>query len=359
VRELRDILETFDAFAADEAGVLASVVRAEGSTYRRPGARMLALPDDTMVGLISGGCLEGDLLEHARTVRASGKPRLVRYDHSGEDDVMWGLGLGCAGAVDVWLERVDAARPGPLPALRRWLASRERGALAVALDGPQAGMLRTCDEHGLAGPLDAGEVDAVLAKALASGRGGRRPLAGADICIEVFTPPLRLAVFGAGPDAGPLVRAAAGLGWDVVVCDHRPAFAKPERFPEATVREVGIEHAVSEVGVDAGTHAVVMTHHFENDGRLVRALLATQVPYIGVLGPRRRTEDLLQGLADEGVAIGPLERARVFGPAGLDIGADAPEEIALAIAAEIRAVAARRDGGALRERTGPIHDPTP
>jgi xanthine/CO dehydrogenase XdhC/CoxF family maturation factor len=359
VRELRDILEAFEGIGPGEAGVLASVVRTEGSTYRRPGARMLVLPDEELVGLISGGCLEGDLLEHSRAVRASGEPRLVRYDHSGEDDVMWGLGLGCAGAVDVWLERVDAAHPGPLPALRRWLAGRERGALATALDGPRAGTRRTTDGAGLEGPLAEADVDAALGEALASGRGGRFPLAGADVCIEVFTPPLRLALFGAGPDARPLVRAAAGLGWDVVVCDHRPAFAKPERFPEATVREVGVEHAVGEADVDASTHAVVMTHHFENDGKLVRALLASAAPYIGVLGPQRRTGDLLAGLESGGFSIGPDERARIFGPAGLDLGADAPHEIALAIVAEIQDVAAGRDGGRLRERSGPIHDPSP
>jgi xanthine/CO dehydrogenase XdhC/CoxF family maturation factor len=389
VRELRDILEAHARLIArGEAGVLASVAHVAGSTYRRPGARMLVLPDDTMVGLISGGCLEGDLLEHARRVRETGVPELVHYDHRGQDDIVWGLGLGCAGAVDVWLERVDAASPGPLAWLGAWSHARVNGAIATVLSGPRRGERRVLDANGeLSGSLAVPAIDAALRECLAAkaGRrltlaladeaetvgpgesaarsapegGGRRsaPAADQSIWIEVARAPLRLALFGAGPDAISLARIARELGWDVAVLDHRGAYAVAERFPGAEVRHVEVARAVECAAVDARTHAVVMTHHYLHDRTLLGALLATPAPYIAVLGPKQRTQDLLAEIAGEGRELAEEDRARVFGPAGLDLGADAPEEIALAICAEVQAHAAGRSGGSLRERKGPIHEP--
>jgi len=360
VRELRDILAAYEQLAArGERGVLASVAGVAGSTYRRAGARMLVLADDTMVGLISGGCLEGDLLEHARAVRETGTPKLVQYDHRGQDDIVWGLGLGCAGAVDVWLERVDATQPGPLAQLGAWSEARTSGAIATALDGARAGQRRTLDaQAGLLGTLAVAEVDAALENALASGHGRRFTSAsGESIWLEMARAPVRLALFGAGPDAIPLSRIARELGWDVVVSDHRAAYAVAERFPGADVRHVEVAQSVVRAAVDARTHAIVMTHHYLHDRAILAALLATPAPYIAVLGPKQRTHDLLAEIAATGPRVGDDERARVFGPAGLDIGADAPEEIALSICAEVQAFASGRSGGALRERKGPIHEP--
>lgn len=360
MKELRDILAAYSQLAARaEAGVLASVAHVEGSTYRRAGARMLVLPDETMVGLISGGCLEGDLLEHARRVRETGVPELVQYDHRGEDDIVWGLGLGCAGAVDVWLERVDARNAGPLAWLGGWHRARESGAIALALSGPHAGQRRALGERsGFAGPLASAEIDAELAECLAAGAGRRFAAGpGQQVVIDVARAPLRLALFGAGPDALPLARIARELGWDVAVMDHRAAYALPERFHGADVRHVEVSRAVERAEVDARTHAVVMTHHYLHDRAILAALLATPSPYIAVLGPKQRTQDLLAEIAKDGARVSDADRARVFGPAGLDLGADAPEEIALAICAEVQAFASGRSGGWLRERKGPIHEP--
>jgi xanthine/CO dehydrogenase XdhC/CoxF family maturation factor len=362
VRELRDILDAYARLARrGEPGVLASVAHVAGSTYRRPGARMLVLPDDSMVGLISGGCLEGDLLEHARRVRERGAPTLVQYDHRGQDDIVWGLGLGCAGAVEVWLERVDAADPGPLAWLGDWSQARRNGAIATALSGPRAGERRALDSSGaLSGPLACPAVDAALRECLAAKAGRRLILAlpgETQVQIEVARTPLRLALFGAGPDAIPLARIAREIGWDVAVFDHRAAYALAERFPGADVQHVEVARAVERAAVDERTHAVVMTHHYLHDRALLAGLLATPAPYVAVLGPRQRTLDLLGEIGNEGRALGEEALARVFGPAGLDVGADAPEEIALAICAEVQAFAAGRSGGSLRERKGPIHEP--
>ncbi len=360
MRELRDILAAYARLCErGESGVLASVAHVAGSTYRRPGARMLVLPDDTMVGLISGGCLEGDLLEHARSVRETGTPEIVHYDHRGEDDIVWGLGLGCAGAVDVWLERIDARSPGPLGWLGAWSEARETGAIATALGGARVGQRRALSARGeLSGPLADAAVDAALRTSLATGHGRRLAIADEqDVQIEIARAPLRLALFGAGPDAMPLARIARELGWDVAVMDHRAAYALPERFPGADVRLAEVARAVERAEVDARTHAVVMTHHYLHDRTLLTALLATSAPYIAMLGPKQRTQDLLADLAKEGAALREEDRARIFGPAGLDLGADAPEEIALAICAEVQAFASGRSGGWLRERKGPLHEP--
>ena len=340
------------------SGVLASVVQVEGSTYRRPGARLLVTPDDGMIGLISGGCLEGDLLERAQVVRANGAPTRVRYDATGEDDLVWGLGLGCAGVVDVWLERVDANAPGPLDWLRHWLATRTPAAMATATEGPRAGERAALTPDGaLLGGLAGDEIEAELRAALSTGR-SRTVRSGAEQrSIEVFHPPLRVCVFGAGPDAAPLVRSMVALGWDVDLFDHRSALVEAARFPGASATCVPVDDAVAAAEIGDDAHCVVMTHHYLNDRTLVRGLLETPAPYLGLLGPRQRADDLLADLADDGCVIGEEDRERVFAPAGLDLGADSPEGIALSIAAEIQAVAAGRPGGWLRDRKGPIHDP--
>jgi xanthine/CO dehydrogenase XdhC/CoxF family maturation factor len=359
MRELREILAAYGRLsAAGESGVLASVVAVEGSTYRRPGARTLMLPDESAIGLVSGGCLEGDLLERARSVRESGAPALVHYDFRGEEDLVWGLGLGCAGAVDVFLERVDAGHPGPLGWLGAWVAGRRAGAIATLLEGPRAGARRARAEGGRAeGPLADPALDLALEAALAEHRPQRIASAAGAVAIEAFAPPLRLALFGAGPDAAPVAALAVSLGWHVVVLEPRAVFARPERFPGAEVVHVEVEQAVARAALGAADFAVVMTHHYLHDRALLGALLAGPARYVAVLGPKQRSEDLLSDLAAAGARIGDEERARLFGPAGLDLGADSPEEIALAIVAEVQAVAAGRSGGPLRARKGPIHDP--
>ena len=366
MRDLRDIAAAFDALGPGGTAVLATVVQVEGSTYRRAGARALLLPDDRIVGLLSGGCLEGDLLERAREVRDAGVAARVRYDHRGEDDLVWGLGLGCAGLVDVLLQPVTRDAPGPLPQLREALAAREPALLAtvVAREGAAAPPL------GAGAALSPGERSALEASGARArtrwreGQGFR-----VELLEERIEPPAPLLVIGAGPDAVPVVRLAAALGFAVTVLDPRPALVRPERFPEAEAvlsfaadAPDAIEApaaAARPVDVTPRSVALVMTHHYLHDRAALGWLLETPVRYVGVLGPKRRTDDLLRDLREEGREHSPESLERVHGPAGLDLGADGAEEIALALLAEITAVLAGRRGGPLRERKGPIHDPAP
>lgn len=357
MRELRDLIAAFDA--VDERGgdaVLATVVEVEGSTYRRAGARALLLPKGDVVGLIGGGCLEGDLALRASHVRESGEPERVRYDHRGEYDVIWGLGVGCAGRVDVLLQRVSRDAPGPFRELRRAVAGREAVALATVVDreGEVAPALATPVELSAAERADLLERGRVRTR-WRGGQGYR-----IELLEEIVVPPATLLVFGAGPDALPVVRLAAALGFTVRVVDPRPALARPERFPDAAeVLCLPPEAAGTRLEVTDSCVALLMTHHYLHDKAFLGWLLGTSARYVGLLGPRRRGDDLLRDLRTEGAAIPEDAVERVHAPAGLDIGAEAPGEIAVALLAEIQAALAGRRGGPLRERKGPIHDPAP
>ncbi len=363
MQELRGILVGLDALAAGDVAVLGSVVRAEGSTYRRPGARMLVLPDDTMIGLVGGGCLEGDLLGHAAEVRATGRSLLVRYDATREDDVLWGLGLGCAGIVEVLLEPVSTERAGPLAWLREWREARGTGVVATCLEEGQLGARWALHPDGrLEGDgrpegRPAAALRAALQTAREAGRSRRTRVAGEDVAIEVARPPLRLVVFGAGPDALPVARHGLEQGWHVELADPRPAYAKRRRFPGAVVHCVRAEQAVAQLGVDPDTYALVMTHHYLYDRAILAELLGSPVPYVGLLGPKQRAEDLLADVASQEVRFTEEQLARLHAPAGLDLGGDGPEAIALSLVSEILAVSEARSGGWLRDRKGPIHDP--
>jgi len=366
MRELLDILTAIDTFAAQgQRLALATIVGVRGSTYRRAGARLLLTASQEMVGNISGGCLESDVMVVADEVMASGTPRLVAYDLTADDDAVWGLGLGCNGAVELFVEPLDPAS-GQWRLLRTALEGEQTIALVKLLDGPQAGRWIAVRPGGTGeGTLDDPEVEARAVRAaqaalaegasrlvvLPTAAGARRAFA------EVIRPPIRLIVCGAGHDAIPVVQFASAMGWRVVVVDPRERFLTPERFPGARqfVR-ASADEAAGRVPIDDRTYVVVMTHNYLHDRDLLRGFLATPARYIGMLGPRQRTEKILEELRRQGLDLTAEDRARLFGPIGLDIGGEGPEAIALALLAEVQAVEAGRQGGFLRERRGPIHE---
>jgi xanthine/CO dehydrogenase XdhC/CoxF family maturation factor len=201
------------------------------------------------------------------------------------------------------------------------------------------------------------ELREAMRQAAETGCVGRIETRRGPVAVEVARPTLRLVVFGAGPDAAPVVRIAVELGWSVELVDHRPAQARPERFPGAHVHLVPSEAAVARVGVDADTFALVMTHHYLIDRTLLGELLPSPAPSVGLLGPRQRAEDLLADLAEQGIEVSSEQCARLYAPAGVDLGGDGPEAIALSLVAQVLAVAEGRSAGWLRDRKGPIHEP--
>ena len=366
--EITDVLAAIESLAArGERMALATIVAVRGSTYRRPGARLLVPQEGTPVGNISGGCLEGDVADMARVVMDEGRPRLAGWDLTADDDAVWGLGLGCNGAIEVFIEPAD--RAAEVAGALRMALQEERPICVVTvvesgLEGVAPGarivVPPEADRHGSLGdPTVDAEAEGAARDLLEAERSEVRTFAGGvRAFVEVLEPPVRLVICGAGHDAIPLVRAASVLGWRVVVVDDREALLTRDRFPEATafVHVDAPEDAAKAAGVDARTFVVVMTHNFLRDRAYLRTLLGSPAAYVGMLGPAARTQRLLIELADEGVVI-PLERReRIHGPAGLDLGSEGPEEIAQSILAEIVAVRRGRDGGFLKERPGPIHD---
>lgn len=368
--ELERIIEAFERTRGEETPpVLATVVRTGGSTYRRPGARMLITPLGQTFGCVSGGCLERDVVRQARRVFDSGEPRLVTYDSTADDEIRWGLGLGCNGTVDVLLESLQGGGP-QTEFLSGCLRGRRDGVLAkvFAAAGEIAARAGDClwlaDGRAAQGTIsDARLHAAVLADAyrvLESGeslvKSCETARGRAEVFIEAIRPPVALIVFGGGHDAVPLVRFAKDLGWHVTVVDGRPGHASPVNFPRADALVPARPESIAErVPLDARTVAVVMNHNYLDDLATLRCLRAVPLKYIGLLGPKRRAERLLADLAEEGVPMPGGHTACLYGPVGLDIGADTPEEIALAICAEIRAVLAGREGAFSRDRRAPLH----
>jgi xanthine dehydrogenase accessory factor len=368
VSELTSVLAAIESLSArGERLGLATIISVRGSTYRRPGARLLVPENGEPIGNISGGCLEGDVADVARIVMRERVARVVAFDLTADDDAVWGWGLGCNGAVELFVEPAEKAA-ATATALRMALEEERPIATVTVLHSALPGVERgdrmlvrpdaTTERTFGSQALDAEAREAAVEQ-LRRGRSEVRTLAdGVRVFVEVLEPPLRLVICGAGHDVAPLVRAAAGLGWTPIVVDDREAFLTRARFPEATafVRVERPDQIAKAVSIDERTFVVVMTHKFVNDKEYLTSLLRAPARMISMLGPAARTERLLTELRDEGLEIGAGDLARIHAPAGLDLGAEGPEEIAAAIVSEIVAVRRGRNAGFLRDRSGPIHE---
>ena len=351
--ETREVLDFLARVrAGGKRAALATVVRVRGSAYRHEGAKLVVAEDGSTAGNVSGGCLEQDVREVALQVIRAGEPQLRSYCSSADEVAAWDLGVGCEGQVDVFVEPAES-RPR-----ERALLDERRPFVACGVI-PEKGERLIVTVNRTEGDLGSKELNQrVASKArelLETGESGIHEIAGRSVFFDVLVPPPQLVVLGAGDDARPLVRFAADVGFRVVVVDRRPGFLTVDRFPNAAAL---IQSAGDELGaalpLDAECYAVVMNHNFADDQAYVRALLKTPVAYVGMLGPRQRTERILRNL----IAEGPMDEGRVYGPVGLDIGTDGAEQVALAVIAEILAVRSGRRARSLRERRAAIHAPT-
>lgn len=329
--ELRKILELWKrASAAGEEVCVATVAAVEGSSYRRPGARMVLTAGGQRAGTISGGCLEAEVAKKAWWLTERGAA-VQRYSSFFDDEGDMPYGLGCGGAIRVLLEKGAGAQQA-MGALRRSVEERTAQVVVARVDG-KPGTELIVDERGREVWSHAanGTARALAAKALSRRASQGQP----DYFAEYMAPPPALFVFGAGDDAQPLVQLAWELDWHVTVADGRSHLARAERFPQAAAVK-GMAEAVTEPG--AQDAAVIMTHSYEQDREILRALLGRELRYLGVLGPRRRTEHLVQAIAPELGWSAEECLARLRAPVGLDLGGHAPGAIALSIAAEVQAV---------------------
>lgn len=309
------LLERFEAWRAEgRTLVLGTVVSTAGSTYTKQGHRVLITADGDCEGLVSGGCLEGDLAEHAREVAASGKARVITYDLRGDGEELFGLAIGCDGLLRILLQRLTPAEGyEPLAGIAAVL----RG------DAPADCVIALADRDGVA----LGDTLVGADKPVA-----RPEWSEAELLRTTLSPLPRLLVLGAGQDAVPVVTLADTLGWRVTLVDHRPAYLARPGFAAADVRlAASAAELPRRVALPTFAAALVMSHHLPSDRSYLAALADSPIPYIGLLGPPGRRDRLLRELGAAANGLGD----RLHGPAGLDIGADSPEAIALSILAEV------------------------
>ena len=347
--------------------VLATIIETFGSTYQKAGARMLIARDGEMTGLLGGGCFERDLVEQALSVFESGQAKTVFYDMRSPDDVIWGLGLGCNGAVRVFLQRLTADDGfSPLNKIAEAAEANTPGVLVTIVESEHPDFSAGNSLFLPTSAIDEPQPLSVPFPFTASVRQTQllgKPRLDSQMVeghhLKLFhdpiRPPLQLLVLGAGADAVPLLQCAKMLGWRVTLVDYRRAHLKTERFPQAdrllhlTPQELG-----QSLLLDRFDALILMTHNIEYDERYLRAVATTRIPFIGLLGPAARKERLLQSLGKDASAVAD----RVFGPVGLDIGAETPAEIALSIMAGIHAALNRRTGGQLAFKAfAGSHDP--
>ncbi|WP_255197643.1 XdhC family protein [Halorarius litoreus] len=355
----QDVRERIRGLLADEDGngVLATVVGVRGSAYRRPGARMVITQDDSF-GNVTAGCLEDEVRQLAADVVAAGEPRVETYDLMEDDDDIWGLGVGCNGVIDILLE--------PLTGVERPLfPDGDRLASLVLLDGdgPRFATGQYDPESGFAGDLPSWVergAEADVRTLLEAGKSRTISVTAdgkeADLFVEALVPSPKLVVLGTGPDVGPVVELAKNVDFEVTVIGFRGGNARAERFPRAdNVLSTSPAQLADAHDFDDSTYVVTMTHNFVDDRLSLDALLDTDVPYIGLLGPRKRFEEMQEAFADEGRTFSQAELDRIQTPVGLDLGSGTPYGIAHSIVAELLAVHNDREPAHLEEREGPIH----
>jgi len=372
MKELEDIVKAYHHACRQGLNTaLATVVHVEGSAYRQPGARMLVTENGLLTGAISGGCLEGDALRKAQLVMIQQQPMLITYDTNDEDDAKLGVGLGCNGIIHILLEPVNAADPGNPIALLQQVINHRSPAVLVTLftlhnrKAPQPGTCLVLTANGemqhhipdchLQNAITA---DAHLSLQTQTTFTKTYLSTGNDYTAHTaYIPPVpQLLIAGAGNDVIPLVQMAALLGWHTIVADGRPGYATTTRFPQATqLLTAKPAQLLSQVHTDQHTAVLLMTHNYNYDLALLAQVMPLPLPYIGVLGPAKKLLRMLDELTDNGIRISRQERARIHGPAGLDLGAETAEEIALSIISEIKSVLSTTTAHSLREKTTAIH----
>ena len=376
---MEQVFENIGRFlSCGRKGTLVTITHTRGSTYRRAGAKMLCAQDSELIGSISGGCLEADVLERSLGVLEEGGPQLVKYETNAESDNVWDLGLGCNGSLEVLIESLkDWANPEGLQIFEsacEHVRNRQSFALVSTLtrnDQPIRRVFRMLIDAGGGSSGSLGDTQLDLeargqALLLLRGRPNRTSRkvmvrSGRDrweLFIDVLAPPTTLLVMGGGHDAIPLVRLASEMGFAVVLIDSRPQFATQERFPWASeVVCARPEEISTKVPFEGSPAVVVMNHHYGRDCATLGQVLSSpeHFLYVGALGPRARTEKMLDDLRAQGFLLKDDKLDALHAPIGLDLGSDNPDEIALGIVAEILAVKNDRPGGPLRNRKGPIH----
>ncbi|SFG38476.1 Xanthine and CO dehydrogenase maturation factor, XdhC/CoxF family [Algoriphagus hitonicola] len=370
MKEFQEIIQSYEFAKSENLSVaLATVVQVDGSAYRRPGARMLVTQEGNLTGAISGGCLEGDALRKAQTVIFQQKSMLVTYDTTDEDDQKFGVGLGCNGIIHVLIEPIDLSHPeNPIELIKKALEKREVSLLISVFSvanskSEQVGTILLSQGQNQFG--DYTRVHEEFLPTLQSEikyfdasqnqiKSFPDSLGQFSVFFELVKPTVRVLLFGAGNDTQPVAKLSEILGMELILIDGRKNLASPTRFPQAKkIIQGHAEEVIDQIETDIYTVALLMTHNFEYEVIILEKLLTCLIPYIGILGPKKKTEKLIERLESKGIQV---STDNFYAPIGLEIGAETSEEIALSIFAEIKAVLNKKQPIFLRDKVGPIHE---
>lgn len=371
MKEISDILKAYTAATtAGKKTALATVVKVEGSSYRQPGARMLVTEDGQLTGAISGGCLEGDALRKALLAINQQQNNLITYDTSNEDDVEFGVQLGCNGIVHILFEYIDeAVANNPIQLLQQLDGSRKDAVVvtlfSISRKASQPGTILfyrngvSRSKNTIYNTIE-NDVENVIQNKTSIIKKVEVDSVNYEALIEYIAPPVALVIAGAGNDVKPLVDMASLLGWEVTIADGRATHATPQRFPQAkNVFIAKPQELVENVVIDSQTFFILMTHNYKYDLALLKLLLETDRNYIGILGPKTKLHRMFNDLNDDGITVTARQLDTIYGPIGLDIGAETSEEIALSVVAEIKAVMSGKLGTSLKYKEQKIHTATP
>jgi xanthine/CO dehydrogenase XdhC/CoxF family maturation factor len=371
MKELQQIIQAYEVCKSENQAVaLATVVQVDGSAYRRPGARMLVTQEGNLTGAISGGCLEGDALRKAQAVIFQQKSMLVTYDTTDEDDQKFGVGLGCNGIIHVLIEPIDFQNSvNPVELIKKALSDRDTSLLLTLFSVPNSKSEQIGTVYLKKGNHDFGSLSKVhsdfrqeLEKEITEFDAPQNRIQAyseyqqLSVFFEVIKPATRILLFGAGNDTIPLAKLGEILGFELILIDGRKNLATQTRFPSAKqIIQGPAEEVIQQIETDLNTVALLMTHNFEYEVIVLEKLLTFMIPYIGILGPKRKTEKLIQRLEAKGIQV---HTDNLYAPIGIEIGAETSEEIALSILAEIKAVLNKKQPIFLRDKQGPIHEKT-
>lgn len=392
MKEIKSIIEAFErAHQQRQKTALATVVHVEGSSYRAPGARMLITEDGSLTGAISGGCLEGDALRKALMVIMQDRPLLVTYHTTDEDNAVFGINLGCNGTIRVLIEPVDAESPqNPVALLKAAVSEKLPSVLVIFFSlndyrnswqgtrllikngfASEANKIVLGKDAHIEWPF---QTETYFRKDIKEAFEKERSLfinyhltekdgtaeeekTDDEITafLEYLKPDISLVIAGAGNDVFPVVQMAGLMGWSITLIDGRPAYANTQRFPACQILIAEPEKALLDDLINQRTACLIMSHNYHYDKAMLRRFSQYDVPYIGMLGPRKKFERIMNELREEGILFSPAQQACIHSPVGLDIGAETPEGIACSIIAEINAVFSDRTGKSLRTFKGAIH----
>ena len=372
MKEIREIINAYNKARINEKRLaLATLVHLNGSSYRRPGARMIVDEEGQLTGAISGGCLEGDALRKAVFSIHTQRPKLVVYDTSDEEDATIGIQLGCSGIIQVLFEPIDETDPlNPIELLKKAIQKRQNTVLVTLYasqikKGDIVGTSILLEESGefhnnSSFPFVPETLLQDIKETLTVKKSSFKSYHHNDNTFNAFlsfiSPPISLVIVGAGNDAIPLQSIAETLGWEVTIVDGRHTYAKIERFSSACQIIVSKpEKVLQQIPIDEKTVFVLMTHNYNYDYAILKALLGKNIPYIGALGPKKKLDNMINDLKAENIFLNEKQKNILYGPVGLEIGAETPAEIALSITAEIMSVMNNKKGGSLRNLVTEIH----